>query len=99
MRRDAPSAEWLTEHIAAAIAPEIGAELPQVGRLASAVLDGLRARFGGAYLYIPSQKSGRQAVIMAEFNGRNVAELAEKHGVSERWVRRLTAPRKPPAKK
>ena len=52
MKRDHPSAEWLAEQIADAIAPEIGPR--KVGQLAQAVLDRLSRRCGGAYIYIPS---------------------------------------------
>jgi len=57
-------------------------------------LSRLRERCGGRYIYIASASRLRQAAIVAEFNGRNIAELAEKHGVSQRWVRRLTCDRK-----
>lgn len=92
MKRDHPSAEWLAEQIADAIAPEIGQQpCPrQVGQLAKAVLDRLSRRCGGAYIYIPSAIATRQAAIRADFNGRNAAEIAARHGVSERWVRQLT---------
>ena len=93
MKRDHPSAEWLAEQIADAIAPEIGQQpCPrQVGQLARAVLDRLSLRCGGSYIYIPSAIATRQAAIRADFNGRNAAEVAAKHGVSTRWVRRLTS--------
>lgn len=92
MKRDHPSAEWLAEQIADAIAPEIGPQpCPrQVGQLAKAVLDRLSSRCGGSYIYIPAAIATRQAAIRSAFNGRNTAEIAAQHGVSERWVRQLT---------
>lgn len=90
MKRDTPSAEWLAEQIADAIAPEIGQQ-PCPRQLARAVLDRLSLRCGGSYIYIPSAIATRQAAIRADFNGRNAAAVAAKHGVSTRWVRRLTS--------
>lgn len=94
MKRDTPSAEWLAEQIADAIAPEIGQQpMPRdVSQLARAVLDRLSRRCGGAYIYIPSAIAARQDAIRADFNGRNAAAVAQKHGVSERWVRKLACP-------
>ena len=48
---------------------------------------------GGATVYIPKPESVtrpvRDARIKAEFNGYNHPELAQKYGVSVRWVRLL----------
>lgn len=93
MKRDAPTAEWLAEQIADAIAPELAQQRGHrpSSELAQAVLDRLARSCGGAYIYIPSAIAARQAAIRADFNGRNTAEVAKKHGVSPRWVRQLTA--------
>lgn len=51
---------------------------------------------GGATLYIPKPDSllrpVRDAHIKEEFNGWNYFELAQKYGVTERWVRQVCGP-------
>lgn len=97
--RQEASLEWLSEQIADVARPEFGGSVERSRSLAEAVLNRLRARCGGRYIYIASAAKIRQAAIVDEFNGCNIAELAEKHGVSKRWVRRLTCDRKPTIKK
>lgn len=73
-------------------------------RIAQDVLTGMnREGLAGEYLYCPSiatiERRQRDAAIVAEFNGRNVTELAKKHGTSpasvyravERMRRKLAA--------
>lgn len=51
---------------------------------------------GGSTLYIPLAESlvrpVRDARIKEEFNGSNHIELANKYGVTERWVRQICGP-------
>lgn len=48
---------------------------------------------GGTTVYIPKPESVvrpvRDSRIKAEFNGYNHQELAQKYGVTDRWVRQL----------
>ncbi|MDH3973655.1 MAG: hypothetical protein OEV42_05185 [Deltaproteobacteria bacterium] len=49
--------------------------------------------FGGSLVYIPSEtklsKEERNKRIRSAFNGENYNELARKHGISARWVRKI----------
>jgi len=63
---------------------------------ASAMADDLaleiRREVGGAEIYIPCpNREQRNREIVREYNGRNVAELAKKHGLSERHIHRVVA--------
>lgn len=64
--------------------------VPVNHEFAAALMDRLRLRLGGERLYIPritaTDRKRRDAAIRTEFNGRNTAELAERHGVSERRI-------------
>lgn len=99
VNRQEASMEWLSEQIADVVRPEFGGSVERSQSLAQAVLKRLRERCGGRHIYIASAAKLRQEAIVAEFNGRNVAELAQKHGVSEQWVYRLTGKPKEPRKK
>lgn len=60
--------------------------------LARQVADRIRLRIGGSDLrYVAKvDRRARRDAILAEFSGRNHAELAVKHKVTERWVRIIT---------
>jgi Mor family transcriptional regulator len=77
--------------------------VPAAGALAEALLDRLRVSLGGERLYLPKRdqqrRAGRDAAIRAQFNGRNIGELARKHGVSARWVRKIVGSGAPLEKK
>lgn len=47
--------------------------------------------FSGEYLYISKrfEKSYRDKEIIAAFNGRNIKELAERYGLSERQIHNI----------
>ena len=90
MKRQTASCDWLSEQIAESLAEEMGPEHPHISRLAQSVLDRLRRRLGGAYVYIPSAIDARQMEIRAQFNGRNAPEVASANGVTVRTVYRLT---------
>lgn len=59
-------------------------------KAASVAADVLRAEYGGAQHYIPA-RADRRAEIYGEFNGKNVAQLSRKYGVSTRTVARIVA--------
>jgi Mor family transcriptional regulator len=99
VNRQEASLEWLCEEIADVVRPEFGGSVERSQSLAQAVLKRLRERCGGRNIYIASAAKLRQEAIVAEFNGRNIPDLAQKHGVSERWVRRLTSKPKEPLEK
>lgn len=55
--------------------------------LSRVIVDGLRSTLGGQELRMPApDKTARNAAIRAEFNGRNVRDLARKYGISARMV-------------
>lgn len=50
--------------------------------LSKAIVRGLRQRYGGVRLYIPTpDKAERDAAVLRDFNGRNMAEVMQKHGI------------------
>lgn len=53
---------------------------------ALAIVEGIRARFGGSLLYVPKgtklDRATRDARICAEFTGRNHRELARRYGIT-----------------
>jgi len=68
---------------------EVTAQPPQdCARLAAGIIDALRAEFGGQQPYLSVDKdlalSGRDRQIAAQFNGRNLAELAREHKLTPR---------------
>ena len=99
VNRREESLEWLCEQIADVVRPEFGGSAERSQSLAQAVMKRLRERCGGRHIYIASAVKLRHEAIVSEFNGRNIAELAQKHGVSERWVYRLTSKPKEPRKR
>lgn len=64
---------------------------------ATALVDRIIARLGGAHVYFPlgearKREAKRQfvkAAIKAQFDGANIKELAKKYELSQRHVRRL----------
>jgi Mor family transcriptional regulator len=63
--------------------------------IAEAVLDALRDEFAGRALYIPARsKAARNAAVLAEFNGRNHAEVCKKHDISRRTLYELIGRRR-----
>ncbi len=54
----------------------------------------LGREFGGMSIYFPKVRAAillksRHQTIIREFNGRNYAELARKHHLTEAWVREI----------
>lgn len=89
-----PDADLLTriDREARAVARAFGVAAP--GDLADALLDRIRHSAGGRVHYLrngPSAESraARDTAIRAAFNGRNQADLAAQHGLSERRVRQI----------
>jgi Mor family transcriptional regulator len=56
----------------------------------------LRAQLGGEKVYVQKRvdRAERDQLIRAQFNGKNQAELAQKHGVTVRHVNRILAARR-----
>lgn len=54
--------------------------------LALALAEDVRLKFGGCLLYVPKgdayERHHRNAAIWREFNGRNHADIARKHGLT-----------------
>lgn len=63
------------------------------GVLKSFLVTHLRAVVGGDRVYIAkaarSDRENRDQLIRREFTGANIAELAKKHGLNARHVRRI----------
>lgn len=58
----------------------------------------IQAYFGNAWLWIPKYiaEADRNFQITLDYRaGMNYAQLAEKYGISERWVRRITSAKPP----
>lgn len=73
---------------------EIGMNELFAAQIAEAITRGLRRRLGGEYHYIPApDKTERDAAIRAQFNGRNLEEVARCHGVSRRQAYRIVTKR------
>ena len=50
--------------------------------------------FGGLDVYFPKvdaliSRKAKHRMIFEEFDGRNYADLARKHGLSETWIRKI----------
>lgn len=86
---DKISAAELLHEITAIVREEIGYEDPFAGQIAEAITRGLCRRRPGERIYIPAAGNmGRDARIRAEFNGRNLAEVMARFGVSKATVYR-----------
>ena len=63
------------------------------GDLAQSVIERIVKRIGGQKIYIPSETAAqarrRAALIRAQFNGNNYAELGRLHKLEPRSVRRI----------
>ena len=64
------------------------------GDLAQSVIERIVKRIGGQKIYIPSETAAqarrRAALIRAQFNGNNYAELGRLHKLTPRQVRNIT---------
>ena len=87
--------ESLRNDVAEILMGLLGVDSETAHWLANGVTDGLRERYPGgrinAYLAEMTLEERRQRAmaIRAEFNGRNIAELAHKYGLSKRRVRQI----------
>ncbi|AUN95413.1 Mor transcription activator family protein [Pseudazoarcus pumilus] len=87
----------LTEDIPTIVAEELAAA--QRAGIPSSdqpgyVADRLRFRISGSHQYVRKTRTSpaeRRAAILRDFNGRNLAELADEHDLSERRVRQILA--------
>lgn len=87
--------ESLRNDLAEILMGLLGVDAETAHWLANGVTEGLRERYPGgrvnAYLAEMTREERRQRAmaIRAEFNGRNLAELAHKYGLSKRRVRQI----------
>lgn len=95
----APADQPILHHIeleAAAVARAFG--VADAKALAAALVDRLCLNLGGEAHYLPKlsrlERQRRNAAIRAAFDGRNLPELAKKHGISERRVRQIVSAHK-----
>lgn len=78
---------------------ELGMHEREAFSLAQAIVRGLRARYGGERLgyrgiYIPApSKEQRNAAIRKEFDGTNVKEVMERHGIKRTQIYRIVGKR------
>ena len=85
--QSADAAIQLERDIAEVLRRELARNEQMLGLMARSIVQGMRESLGGQELRIPApDKSARNAAIRAEFNGRNVRELARKYGISVRMV-------------
>lgn len=83
-RHNEDAALALHYDIVAVICDAFGMEEALANCLAEPITRGLRARVGGQEVYIPApDKRARDEAIRREFNGRNLDEVCNRHGVSK----------------
>jgi Mor family transcriptional regulator len=91
--------ESLRNDVAEILMGLLGVDAETAHWIANGVTDGLRERYPGgrinAYLAEMTREERRQRAmaIRAEFNGRNLAELARKYGLSKSRVRQIACAR------
>lgn len=61
--------------------------------LAALLLQTLRSEFAGETIYVPSARRSLRNQVLAEFNGRNVGEVAKKLGIHKSTVYRYLGTR------
>lgn len=75
----------LRDRLASAAHNAFSIPLRDAKRFAQGFVDGLSRERGGSPLYI-GKRTSTDAEILADFNGRNHAEVCEKHGISKRTL-------------
>lgn len=84
----------LLYEMTAIVREEIGMNELFASQIAEAITRGLRRRLGGDYHYIPApDKAERDAAMRAQFNGRNLDEVARANKVSRRQAYRIVTRR------
>lgn len=90
------SADGLLEDLATQLEQEFlkdGIDQDEANHKAITIAEKMRQHWKGQALYIPSGTSAktrnRDQQIVAEFNGRNHAELAQKHSLSTMRIRQI----------
>lgn len=90
------SADGLLEDLAIQLEQEFlkeGIDPDDANQKALSIAEKMRQHWKGQSLYIPSGVSAktrhRDQQIIAEFNGRNHSELAQKHGISTMRIRQI----------
>jgi Mor family transcriptional regulator len=56
-------------------------------QVAETAMDAIRKDYGGGRVYIPALNGDARKKIVAEFNGRNIAELSARYGLSAQTIR------------
>jgi Mor family transcriptional regulator len=85
-----PIPDILQRDITACIQDSIGLHDRIAAELAANVVKRLQAAWGGKEIYIPAPDSKeRNALIKADFNGKNHVEVCKKHGISLRTLYRV----------
>jgi Mor family transcriptional regulator len=83
-RHTEDAAVALHYEIASVIGDTFSMEEALASFLADAITRGLRARLGGQDIYVPApDKRERDEAIRREFNGRNLADVMRRHGISK----------------
>ena len=72
---------------------QLGSEI-DASRLAEAIMNGLRTRYGGEAIYIPKglslrDRAARDRDIRARYNGRNMLELCRETGLTRSQIYRI----------
>lgn len=74
-------------------AAAVGLALGAPPRMTEMLVDRIVQRLGGRLVYIAKRNrealDARNAAICREFNGKNLAELAKAHGITERQMRKI----------
>lgn len=84
----------LLYEMTAIVREEIGMNELFASQIAEAITRGLRRRLGGDYHYIPApDKAERDAAMRAQFNGRNLDEVARANKISRRQAYRIVTRR------
>lgn len=86
------SAEWLRQEIYTAVVEVTGPDDPHAAAMSERIAIVLQRRIGGSAVYIPSAGPLRRQRILAEYTGRNIGELAARHGISRSAIYRMIKP-------
>ena len=88
---DTPYYAELLDGVAARVAGMARSGLPAVSEeeaceFGRRVADMLAEDWGGSSVYIPKNLAARDATLYREFTGNNIAELAQKYGLTQQRV-------------
>ena len=82
--------EWASsaEVISARLQRSFGWESERALQVAEIAVDAMCSEFGGRQLYVPRGRSAHKDAVRRDFNGRNIAELSARYGLSCMTIRR-----------